>query len=78
MKARSKNDFRQKIARVVEISQKESQAILEAILDGMVRALRNGERIELWIRKLQHMGGARGEGGIPVLAFRWGTSKAIR
>ena len=40
-------DLIKEIARVVEIPQAEAKIVLEVILDGMVRALRNGERIEL-------------------------------
>jgi integration host factor subunit beta len=35
------------IARVVEMPQREAKIVLEVILDGMVRALRKGERVEL-------------------------------
>ena len=35
------------VSRVVEMTEKDSAAIVEAILDSMVRALRSGDRIEI-------------------------------
>jgi integration host factor subunit beta len=43
----TKADFTKEIARALEIPLKEARAMLEIILDSMVRALRKGERIEL-------------------------------
>jgi integration host factor subunit beta len=43
----TKADFRAEIARVLEISRRDSQIVFDAVLDAMVQALRKGERIEL-------------------------------
>lgn len=43
----TKADIVKEIARVTEIPQKEAKIVLEIVLDGMVHALSNGERIEL-------------------------------
>lgn len=43
----TKAGFTREIARVLEISQKEAQLVLEAILDSIIRALRSGDRVEL-------------------------------
>lgn len=43
----TKADLRKQISLASSITHQEAKAILEIILDSMVRALRNGERIEL-------------------------------
>lgn len=43
----TKADIVKEITRVAEIPQKEAKVVLEIMLDGMVRALSKGERIEL-------------------------------
>jgi len=43
----TKADFITEIARVLETSRKEARALLEAMLDGMVHAIRRGERVEI-------------------------------
>lgn len=43
----TKADLTEEIARTVEIPKAEAKRVIEVILDGMVRALRKGERVEL-------------------------------
>jgi len=43
----TKADLTEEIARVVELSKREATIVLDVFLDGMVRALRRGDRIEL-------------------------------
>lgn len=43
----TKADLTEEIARVVEVPKAEAKRVIEAILDGMVRALRKGERVEV-------------------------------
>jgi integration host factor subunit beta len=43
----TKAELIEEISRTVEMTQKDSEAIVEAILASMVRALRDGDRIEI-------------------------------
>jgi len=43
----TKADLKMEIARAAGISHKEAKELLEIILDSMVRALRDGERVEV-------------------------------
>src|ERR1700680_2547874 len=43
----TKVELIEEISRVVEMTQKDSEVIVEAILDSVVRALRGGDRIEI-------------------------------
>jgi integration host factor subunit beta len=43
----TKTDIALDLARVLDVSKKDARAVLEIILDSMVRALHKGERVEL-------------------------------
>ena len=43
----TKADLVEEIARVIEMSRKDSEVILEVILDGIVRSLVAGEKVEI-------------------------------
>lgn len=43
----TKADFTEEIARAIGVTKREAEGILEIILEGMVRALRKGDRIEV-------------------------------
>ena len=43
----TKADLIDEVSRVVEVTRKDSEVILEAIFDSVVRALRNGDKIEI-------------------------------
>ena len=43
----TKVELIEEISRVVEMTQKDSEVIVEAILDSVVRALRGGDKIEI-------------------------------
>jgi len=43
----TKGDLVQKVARVVDVSQKQAAAIVERILDSIVRALRHDDKVEI-------------------------------
>ena len=43
----TKADLIEEVSRVIEMSRKDSEVILEAILDGVVRALRAGNKVEI-------------------------------
>jgi len=43
----TKTDITLDLARVLDVSRKEARAVLEIILDSMIRALHKGERVEL-------------------------------
>jgi len=42
-----RTDLVEELAQVLNVSRKEAKTVLEAILDSIVHALRNGERIEI-------------------------------
>ena len=43
----TKADLIEEVSRAVEMTQKDSQEVIEAIFDSVVRALRGGDKIEL-------------------------------
>src|SRR5579864_4139132 len=43
----TKADLIEEVSRVVEMTRKESEVIVEAIFDSIVRSLRNGDKIEI-------------------------------
>ena len=43
----SKADLIEEVSRVVEMTRKDSEVIVEAVFDSIVRALRGGEKIEI-------------------------------
>ena len=43
----TKADLIEEVSRVVEMTRKDSEVIVEAIFDSIVRALRNGDKIEI-------------------------------
>lgn len=43
----TKTDLLEEVAGVIEVSRKDASAIIETILDSIVRSLRNGEKIEI-------------------------------
>jgi len=46
-KAMTKADLIEEVSRVVEMTRKESEVIVEAIFDSIVRSLRTGDKIEI-------------------------------
>jgi integration host factor subunit beta len=43
----TKADLIEEVARVVEVTRKDSEVIVDAIFESVVRALRNGDKIEI-------------------------------
>lgn len=43
----TKADLIEELSSVLEVTRKEAEVIIEAILDGVVRALRNGDKVEI-------------------------------
>lgn len=43
----TKADLVEEVARVIEVSRRDSEAIVDAIFDSIVRSLKNGEKIEI-------------------------------
>ena len=43
----TKADLLEEVARVVEVTRKESEVIVETIFDSMVKSVRNGDKVEI-------------------------------